>query len=201
MKSLWGLLLQAITPSGGVWRTGRSGIQGGTNPVSVYTFVECASIISYPITGNIKRGFLMNKKLIFLAMPALILALFFAPTGCGTTSGSKNGPQLRTTITGIPSEYNGKLGWITFDTGSSRNDPTVAWAMGTISNGSVTFNMLDQKTDQPYNKTGNYFVMFLVWEDLDAARAPGVDSLYTGIIMSRGIGETNSIGFSELTKM
>jgi predicted small secreted protein len=144
----------------------------------------------------------MNKKLIFLVMPAFILALSFVLTGCGTTSGSKNaGTQLRTTITGIPSEYNGKLGWITFDTGSSRNDPTVAWAMGNISNGSVTFNMLDQKTDRPYSKTGNYFVMFLVWENLDAARARGVDSLYTGIIMSRGIGETNSINFSEFTKM
>jgi hypothetical protein len=61
--------------------------------------------------------------------------------------------------------------------------------------------MLDQKTDQPYNKPGNYFVMFLVWEDLDAASARGVDSLYTGIIMSKGIGETTSIDFSELTKM
>ncbi|MDR0320108.1 MAG: hypothetical protein LBI28_01260 [Treponema sp.] len=141
----------------------------------------------------------MRKKIILLAMPVLILALSMALLGCVTTG--SQGPQLSVTVTGIPAEYNGKLGWVLMDTGPSRNDPTVAWAMGTISNGSITFNILDWKTDKPYNKTGNYFVTYFVWESLDAVRAPGVDALYTGIIMSKAFGETTSVGFSEFTKM
>ena len=143
----------------------------------------------------------MNKKLIFLSVSVFILVLSLALVGCGTTGSQSTGPQLTVTITGIPAEYNGKFGWLSFDTGSTRNDPTVAYAMGTVNNGSITFNMLDQKTDRPYNKTGNYFVMFLIWENMDAARAPGVDALWTGIIMSKSIGETASLNISEFTKM
>jgi hypothetical protein len=144
----------------------------------------------------------MNKKLIFLAMPALVLALGLVLAGCGSAPGSKSsGAQLKATITGIPSEYNGKLGWISMDTGSSKNDPTVAWAMGTVSNGSLTLNILDQKTDKPYGKRGNYFVTFFVWDNLDAARAKGVEAHFTGIIMSKAFGENTSIAFSEFTKM
>jgi hypothetical protein len=145
----------------------------------------------------------MNKKITFSAMLALILALGMVLIGCGTApaSSKKAGAQLKATITGIPPEYNGKLGWISMDTGSSKNDPTVAWAMGTVSNGSLTFNILDQKTDKPYSKSGNYFVTFFVWENLDAASTRGVDALYTGIIMSKAFGENTSIKFSEFTKM
>jgi hypothetical protein len=151
----------------------------------------------------------MNKKLIFLAMPIFILALSMVLVGCGSspaassqapaTSVQSTGPQLRTTVTGIPDEHNGKLGMITFSAGSSRNDPTLAWAMGTISNSSTTLNILDWVTDQPYNKTGNYFVTFFVYEDIDAAAAG--QTLWQGIIMSKDIGEVNSIEFSEFTKM
>jgi hypothetical protein len=144
----------------------------------------------------------MNKKLIFLIMPALILTLSLGLAGCSTTyaANPQNADlQLRIAITGIPPEYNGKLGWLQMDTGSSHNDPTVAWAMGNASNGSITFNILDWKTDRSYNKTGNYFVMFLVWEDLDVARAKGTESLWQGMIMSKDIGEITSIEFSEFT--
>ena len=137
-------------------------------------------------------------------MFALILTLNLVLTSCGTTSvaGSKNAsPQLRIAINGIPSEYNGKFGWIQMDTGSSRNDPTVAWAMGNINNLSITFNILDWVTDQPYNKTGNYFITFFVWDDLDAARAQGVQPLWQGFIISKDIGEITSIDFSEFTRL
>jgi hypothetical protein len=150
----------------------------------------------------------MNKKLIFLVMPALILALSLVLIGCGTTSGSSSGSgsqssgaQLSVTVTGIPTEYNGKLAWIQMDTGSTRNDPTVAWAMGNVSNGSITLGILDWTTDKPYSKTGNYFVAFFIWEDIDAARARGVEPLSQGIIMSKDIGASASIAFSEFTKM
>jgi hypothetical protein len=145
----------------------------------------------------------MNKKIIFSAMLALTLALGMVLVSCGTApaTSKKASAQLKATITGIPPEYNGKLGWISMDTGSSKNDPTVAWAMGTVSNGSLTFNILDQKTDKPYNKPGNYFVTFFVWENLDAASARGVEALYTGIIMSKTFGANTSIVFSEFTKM
>jgi hypothetical protein len=149
----------------------------------------------------------MNKKPVFMAIPvamtALVLALSMVLIGCGSSPAAKSqnsGPQLRTTITGIPPEYNAKLGWIQMDTGSNRNDPTVAWAMGNISNSSITFNILDWVTDKSYNKTGNYFVTFFVWEDLDAASAQGVEPLFLGIIMSKDIGEVASIEFSEFTK-
>ena len=146
----------------------------------------------------------MNKKIIGLTMLVLFLTLSLALTGCGTApaAGSQNsGPQLRITITGISSEFNGKLGWIQLDTGSSRNDPTVAWAMGNIGNGSTTFNVLDWNTDKPYSKTGDYFVTFFIWEDLDAAGARGVEALWQGIIMSKNIGEITSIELSEFTKL
>jgi hypothetical protein len=145
----------------------------------------------------------MNKKFGFLAMPAFILALSLVLTGCLSAPPARSqstGPQLRVTVTGIPSQYNGRLGWIQMDTGSTRNDPTVAWAMGNISNGSVTFNILDWTTDRSYNRTGNYFIAFFVWEDLDAARARGVEALWQGVIMSRDIGEVTSIEFSEFTR-
>ena len=134
----------------------------------------------------------MDKKRIFSVMLVFIMALGLAFTGCATTptagsqgaagspsaAGSQSaGPQLRVTVTGIPAEYVGKLGWLQMDTGPTRNDPTVTWAMGNISSGSLTLSMLDWTTDQPYNRTGNYYVSFFIWEDLDAAGAPGVPAL------------------------
>ena len=142
----------------------------------------------------------MNKKLFFLAMPCLILALCMIFAGCATTPADPPGPQLNVTITGIPSQFNGKLGWIQMDTGPSRNDPTVAWAMANTAGGSITFNILDWVTDRPYSKTGNYYVSFLIWEDFNAARAPGVQPLWHGFIISKNIGENNSIAFSEFTR-
>ena len=142
-----------------------------------------------------------RKTIVHFLVFCLVLA------GCGTApaansqSSQSAGPQLKVTVAGIPSEYNGKLGWIQMDTGSSRNDPTVAWAMGNISNGSITFNILDWTTDRAYNRTGNYYISFFVWEDIDAAGARGVDALWTGIIMSKDIGETTTIELSEFTKM
>jgi predicted small secreted protein len=153
---------------------------------------------------NTIRRILMNKKIIFLAMPVLILALGMVLIGCGTTSAAgskKSGSQLKVTISGIPQEYNGKLGWIQLDTGSSRSDKSVAWAMGNVSNGSITFNILDWVTNKSYNKPGNYFVTFFVWKDIDAARAKGTEPLWQGIIMSKDIRETTSITLSEFTKM
>jgi hypothetical protein len=122
--------------------------------------------------------------------------------GCSTTpttSSKTDGPQLRVTIANIPPDYNGKLGWLVIDTGSSRDAPTVAWAMGNINNGSLSLNILDWKTDKPYNKTGNYFLTFIIYEDFAAAGTK--QSLWDGIIMSKDIGEDTYIELSEFTKV
>ena len=144
----------------------------------------------------------MSTKISF---SALILTLILVLTGCVTTTPATSpqnaGPQLKITVTGIPPEYNGKLGWIQLDTGSSDDDPSVAWAMGNINSASITFNILDWDTDQPYNKNGNYYVTFFLWEDIDAASAQGVEALWQGIIVSKDIGERTSIEFSEFIKI
>ena len=143
----------------------------------------------------------MKKKFLAMTMVGLFLAISLVLTSCGSApaaSAQSTGPQLRVTISGIPQEYAGKFGFITMDTGSSRNDPTVAWAMGNIGSGSITFNILDWVTDKAYNKTGNYYLAFLIYEDMDAV---GGDQLWMGIIMSKDIGEATSIDFTEFVKM
>jgi hypothetical protein len=131
--------------------------------------------------------------------------------GCGSAPAASSpapaasvqstGPQLRVTVTGIPSEFNGKYGIIRMDAGPSSSDPILAWDDGTVNNGSISFNILDWVTDQPYNTTGNYYIIFSIYEDMNAFVAPGVEALWQGVIRSKSIGETNSIDLSEFTKV
>ena len=150
----------------------------------------------------------MNKKHVFVTMLGFILVFGFILTGCATPSTSGDitpaaaitqsvGPQLVISITDIPAEYNGKLGWLMVDTGSSAGDPTVAWAYANIHNGSVTLRLLDWVTDQAFNKTGNYYIALLVYEDFDSV---GPNDLYYGYITSIEIGERTSLGFYEFIK-
>jgi hypothetical protein len=138
----------------------------------------------------------MRNTIKWFGIIVLIAVIGFSFATC---KDDDDGPQLKITITGIFADYNGMLGWISMDTGSAKTDPTVAWATGTISDGSITFNILDMKTDQPYNKTGNYFITFFVFENLDSAI--NGETLWEGFIMSKNIGEITSIGLSEFTKL
>ena len=153
---------------------------------------------------------LVKNTLKFLGIFAVVVLAGFSIMGCGSTPAAAPvqaevvetdaEPQLKTTVTGIDEEFDGKFAWINFDTGSSRNDPTVAYGMGTIKEGSVTINILDHETDLAYYTTGNYFVLFLIYEDLDSA-GNGEEPLWQGFIMSKDIEEDTSINLSEFIKL
>jgi len=94
------------------------------------------------------------------------------------------------TITGIPSEHNGRQAWIIVD--DPAND---GWNSGTITNGRITLSMLDWKDDKPYSITGNRRVDLMIFVNLEAARAGNTS--FKGLIRSRNIQDNTTIAFSE----
>jgi hypothetical protein len=101
-------------------------------------------------------------------------------------------PQLKVTITGLTA-YNGKLAYLDLSTSSASNT-SVAWDSGTISNGSITFDMLDYVTDDPFKTTGTYYVVLLIGS---SSQTLGDD--YEGYITSRAFTATTNLMLTNFT--
>ena len=102
-------------------------------------------------------------------------------------------PGTKVTITGIPSQYNGKFAMLMV----GFTDPFEAYGMLTISGTSATFELLDWDNDAPILvRNGNYPVSIIIADSMQAI----VDDneMYVGIILSKAFsGDTVSIGFNE----
>jgi len=130
----------------------------------------------------------MKNLLKVFGIIAFIAVIGFTMTACDEKDGVES-----VTITGIPSEYNGKFAMMLVDKGSK----THGWAMGTITGTSSTFNLLDWDDDEPTTiSEDNYTVALLIANNVNDVSAKTY--LFEGIIMSRSFsGTTVSIGFGE----
>ena len=107
--------------------------------------------------------------------------------------------QTTVTIYGIPSEYNGKVGMLIFDTGGSGDNTKIAWSMPVAITNSVVVNqMLDWVTDKPFSKDGTYMLILNISE----SSAKGAPTLYNGMIKSNRMSGRNIVmPFSQFTKL
>ena len=135
----------------------------------------------------------MNRKSIFklFGIIALVALVGFSMTACD--SSNESGPQTTVTVTGIPSEYNGMLAFITVDIPNGHD----GWNMATISGGSATFPLLDWRDDKPYSVSGDYMVIIFIFTDLNNF----ANSVYDGFIMSKRIQENTIIEWSEFISL
>jgi len=129
----------------------------------------------------------MNKKLIFITMLIVSLALCFF--SC------EEPPQLSITVTGIPSTYNGKYGYIglTNNTMDSSKLKAVAVSLPiTISGGQITCDLLTKNAD-PFTETGTYHCTLIITSD-----SKGNNAIWTGVKLNLKITDVvTKIQFSQ----
>jgi predicted small secreted protein len=98
----------------------------------------------------------MNRKLVFFAMLASLLATGLVLAGCDNGNG---GGGKTITVSGFP--LSGTAGIMLFDSAPTPDttDP-IAYGLGTISSGSGSFTLYDGPggTGNPWNGSGNYYV-------------------------------------------
>ena len=145
----------------------------------------------------------MKRKLASSVMLIGLLALCLISAGCQTTpssQSSQSGAQMVITLTDIPAAYSGMVGMLTLSPPGSQRGSSIAWALGNIGANNVFIgSMLDWEKDQPWFRSGTYFVTLLIDETMDALAERGRDPKYTGVIYSKSITEeTVSISFNEL---
>ena len=101
-------------------------------------------------------------------------------------------PQKKITVTGIPSQHNGRIGVTAITTMSS--DDIFMSDFVTISGGTVTTSLFEGSSlSVPFTGSGTYMVMFLIFDTINSPEAR-----WTGVILSKAItSETTTIPFSE----
>ena len=148
------------------------------------------------------KNMIRQFGVIFLAMVIgfSMAACASSPSGGTAPSAASAGTITSLTITGIPSQYDGKFVMMTLDTGGS-GATTLAWGTRTISGTSVAINLLDWVTDQPTAiREGNYGVNIFVAANMQAIVDD--EEEFIGIIMSRAFaGETVSVEWGEFMDM
>jgi len=132
----------------------------------------------------------MKKNLHFLVI-IFVLTVGFLFTAC--SSDSNEPPQKRIRITGIPPEYNGRVGF----SGLADGDSTVAYSMPVIiSDGSITNYLLQPSTTRPFTQSGNYMVVLVI-------TSHDIQTIYwQGAIFTRSITqETTTISFNDFISL
>ena len=138
----------------------------------------------------------MKSMIKVLGVVTLVALIGLSIAACASSPAQSAASITSVTITGIPSQYDGKFVMLTLDTGGS-NARDLAWGTRTISGTSATFNLLDWVTDQPTTVIeGNYGVSIVIADNIQAILDD--NELYIGVILSRALsGKTVSIGFGE----
>ena len=119
----------------------------------------------------------MKRNIFWLVMPAMVLALGMTVVGCDNDTA--NGKDGTFTLTGIPSEYNGKYAYLNAIAdvtiyGQQSMTTTGLITLSPISNGSVSIPLWTLDTD--YNLvrySGNHtagFVYVSIWN----SQTPGI---------------------------
>jgi len=130
----------------------------------------------------------MNKKLIFITMLIVSLALCFF---------SCELPQLSITVTDIPATYNGKYGYIGLTNNATESSKLKQVALSlpvTISGGQITCDLLDRNT-APFTETGTYHCVFMITTD-----SSGTNSIWSGAKLNLKLADPNTtIKFTQLT--
>jgi len=85
--------------------------------------------------------------------------------------------QKSITISGIPNNYRGKVAMLVLAP-SVNNQNYTAYSLAAIGGASVTFSLLDWKTDGPWNGSGNFAFSIMVGENTQAIA--GSQFLYIG---------------------
>ena len=145
----------------------------------------------------------MKKRIGSLLMLICLLALGLLLYGCATgQSASRSNAQMVITITDIPEVYKGMAGMLTLSPPGTQRGSNIAWDMGNIrSNNTFIGSMLDWQRDQPWFRSGSYFVMIMIDENIDALGERGREPKYTGVIFTKNITqETISISFEEFIR-
>jgi len=129
----------------------------------------------------------MNKKLVFISMLIVLLALCFF---------SCDLPQISITVTGIDSTYNGKYGYVGLTT---RGTPVKAVAVSLpvpISSGQFTGDLLAEGA-VPFTDTGTYHCTLIITSD-SAGQVP----VWTGAKLNLKITDPGTtVKFSQFTKV
>lgn len=102
----------------------------------------------------------MKNTFKYLGIIATILLIGFFMAAC-----DKDEVEKSITISNIDTDYNGKFAFITLESPTK----TIAYAMGTISNGSFTNDLVDWANKKVWNKSGSYMVILLIYENAQAA--------------------------------
>jgi hypothetical protein len=102
-------------------------------------------------------------------------------------------PQKKITVTGIPAQYNGKIG-ITALAQSASSDTAAMSNFASINGGTVTMSLFEDADETiPFIGSGTYMVMFFIMDSINSSAFS-----YAGAIFSRSISdETTTIPFSE----
>ena len=132
----------------------------------------------------------MKKNSIFkgLFIAVILCAVIFSACDQGSD------PQKTIVVTGIPSQYNGKIGDVAL---AQLSNDDVAMGIAAINGGTFTVDLLEGETLAPFTGSGNYMVYFLIFESITADTY-----LWMGAIMSKSItNETTTISFSEFIPM
>jgi hypothetical protein len=102
--------------------------------------------------------------------------------------------QMVLTITGIPSEYNGKVGGVTLN--AAGRDAAISHPRA-ISGGTIENFLVTRQNYRPFNTGGTYRVVFVVFENMEFETR-----LYGGVISNIDITQKHTtIAFSQFEKV
>ena len=133
----------------------------------------------------------MKNTFKYLGIIATILLIGFFMAAC-----DKDEVEKSITISNIDTDYNGKFAFITLESPTK----TIAYAMGTISNGSFTNDLVDWANKKVWNKSGSYMVILLIYENIDAVSTK-ITLWEGGTTNDKSFtGETTNIPFSQFIR-
>jgi hypothetical protein len=132
----------------------------------------------------------MRNTLKLFGIIALVAVIGFSFAACGGDE-DDDLTQLKVTVNGLGA-YNGSATQITLFNPNSTPDDRAAFAMGTISGGSITYDILDWDEEKPFYKTGTYDVVL---------RIGGENPTWRGQIDGKVFTATTTITFSEFTEI
>jgi len=133
----------------------------------------------------------MKNKIKFFGIIALFAVLALSMTACEEPeSCCTGGPSTEVTVTGIPADHNGKIGYIMLD----KADVVKAWDYQNISNGSVTLKVMCQICDEPYAITGTYDLYFYIFDNNEKRKSK--DYTFGGLAKSEKVTANTTISIN-----
>jgi len=133
----------------------------------------------------------MKNKFKFLGILIVFSVIAFSMTACDEPeSCCTGGPSTKVTVTGIPADHNGKIGYIMID----KDDVVKAWDYQKISNGSVTLEVMCQICDEPYAITGTYDLFFYIFDNDDKRKSKAYT--FGGLAQSEKVTANTTIAFN-----